>query len=146
MKCVKCDGKANFHSTKKESFGFNIKVSCDSCKEIANVQSSARINSGIFEANYRFVFVIKILGLGLVGCEKFCGLMDLSSRFLSKPTYHNYVKKMNSTVREVAYRFFLSATKEEKAATAKEQSTEDADELTISYIRPPGARYRTLHA
>ncbi|XP_025261971.1 uncharacterized protein LOC105256709 [Camponotus floridanus] len=75
---------------------------------------------------------MRILGLGLAGCEKFCGLMDLSSSFLSRPTYNDYMKKMCSTVREVANRFFLSATKEEKAATAKEKKTEDADELTVS--------------
>jgi len=65
VKCVKCDGKVNFHSTKKEGLGFNIKVSCESCKQITNVPSSARINSGIYEVNYRFVFVMRILGLGL---------------------------------------------------------------------------------
>ncbi|XP_068987314.1 uncharacterized protein [Bombus flavifrons] len=132
VKCVKCDGKVNFHSTKKEGLGFNIKVSCESCKQITNVPSSARINSGIFEVNYRFVFVMRILGLGLDGCEKFCGLMDLSSRFLSTPTYNDYMKKMCSTVKETANRFFLSAIKEEKAATAEEKKTEDADELTVS--------------
>ena len=118
VKCVKCDGKVNFHSTKKEGLGFNIKVSCESCKQITNVLSSARINSGVYEVNYRFVFVMRILGLGLAGCEKFCGLMDLSSSFLSRPTYNDY---MCSTVREVANQFFLSATKEEKAATAEEK-------------------------
>ncbi|VVC36969.1 Hypothetical protein CINCED_3A006359 [Cinara cedri] len=51
-----------------------------------------------------------MLGLVLAGCEKFCCLMDLA---------------------KVANRF-LSATKEEKAATAEEKKTEDADELTVS--------------
>ncbi|CAG9782211.1 unnamed protein product [Diatraea saccharalis] len=120
VKCVKCDGKVNFHSTKKEGLGFHIKVSYESYKQITNVPSSARINSGIYEVNYRFVFVI--LGLGLVGCDKFCGLMDLSSSFLSRPTYNNYVKKMCSTIREVANRFFSSATKKERAATAEEKN------------------------
>lgn len=109
VKCVKCDGKVNFHSTKKEGLGFNIKVSCESCKQSSNVPSSPRINSGIYEVNYRFVFAMRVLGLGLAGCEKFCGLMDLSSSFLSRPTYSNYVNKMCSSVREVANRFFLSA-------------------------------------
>jgi len=63
VKCVKCDGKINFHSTKKKGLGFNIKVSCESCKQITNVPSSARINSGVYEVNYRFVFVMRILAL-----------------------------------------------------------------------------------
>lgn len=60
VKCVKCAEKVNFHSTKKEGLGFNIKVSCESCKQITKVPSSARINSGIYEINYRFVFVMRI--------------------------------------------------------------------------------------
>lgn len=56
VKCVKCDVKVNFYSTKKEGLGFNIKVSCESCKQITNVPSSRRINSGVHEVNYRFVF------------------------------------------------------------------------------------------
>ncbi|XP_033347671.1 uncharacterized protein LOC117232427 [Bombus vosnesenskii] len=81
VKRVKCDGKVNFHSTKKEGLGFNIKVSCECRKQITNVPSSVKINSGTFDVNYRFVFAMRILDLGLVGCEKFCGLMDLSSKF-----------------------------------------------------------------
>lgn len=132
VKCIKCDGKVNFHSTKKEGLGFNIKVSCESCKLNTNVPSSARINSGVYEVNYQFAFVMRMLGLGLAGCEKFCGLMDLSSSFLSSSTYNDYMKKMCSTVNEIANRFFLSAIKEEKAATAKEKNTKDEDELTVS--------------
>lgn len=74
---------------------------------------------------------MRILGLGLSGCEK-CGLKDLSNRFLSRPMYNNCIKKMCLTVIKVANRFFLSAIKEGKAATAEEIKTEDADESTVS--------------
>ena len=121
VKCIKYDGKVNFHSTiKKEGLGFNIKVSCGNCKQITNISSRAKINSGVYEVNYRFLFVMRILGHGLPGCEKFCGLMDLFSSFLSRPKYNDYIKKMCSTVREVANRF-LSATKEEKAAPKRKK-------------------------
>lgn len=102
VKCVKCDGKVQFQLAKREGLGFNIKVSCDSCKQNKYVPSRARINSGIYEVNFRFVFVMRILGLELAGCEKFCGLMDLSSSFLAKSTYNDYIKKMCSIVKEIA--------------------------------------------
>ena len=114
VKCVKCDGKISFHSSKKEGLGFNIKVTCEKCKEARFVPSAERIQSGVYEINYRFTFVMRILGLGLAGCEKFCALMDLSSTFLSKPTYSLYIKNMCSSIADVASRSFSSAVNEER--------------------------------
>lgn len=93
VKCVKCDGTITFQSCKKEGLGFNIKITCEKCKQPRFIPSSERIQSCAYEINYRFCFVMRMLGLGLAGCEKFCGLMDLASSFLSKPTYSTYVKK-----------------------------------------------------
>lgn len=132
VKCVKCDGKISFKSTKKEGLGFSVEVSCENCKQVTHVPSSERINSGVYEINYRFAFVMRVLGLGLAGCAKFCGLMDLSDTFLSRPRYNEYMKKMRSTVEEVAKSFFATAIKEEKEATAAEKNIEDTDELTVS--------------
>jgi len=85
VKCVKCDGKVIFQTCKKEGLGFNIKVTCEKCKQPHYIPSSERIDSGVYDVNYRFAFVMRVLGLGLAGCNKFCGLMDLASAFLSKP-------------------------------------------------------------
>lgn len=132
VKCINCDGKITFQSTKKEGLGFNVRVSCEKCKKISHVPSSERIHSGVYEVNYRFAFVMRVLGLGLAGCEKFCGLMDLSSSFLSRPTYNVYMKKMLSIIEDVAKHFFSTAVKEEKKATAEEKNINDTDELTVS--------------
>jgi len=75
---------------------------------------------------------MRVLGLGLAGCEKFCGLMDLTSSFLSKSTYSEYVKKMCSNIQNVTQSFFSSAIKEEKEATCKQNNVEDTSELTVS--------------
>ena len=132
VKCAVCDGKINFQSCKKEGLGFNIKVTSEKCKQPRFIPSAERIRSGVYEINHRFTFVMRILGLGLAGCEKFCGLMDLSSTFLSKPTYSAYVKKMCSSIADVARQFFSSAVQEEKEATCEENNTEDTSELTVS--------------
>lgn len=132
VKCVKCDGNIDFQSCKKEGLGFKIKVTCNTCKNASYVPSSERINSGAYEINYRFAFVMRILGLGFAGCEKFCGLMDLSSNFVVKSVYVSYIKKICSNVEIVAKRFFASAVQEEKAKTCKEKNLEETTELTVS--------------
>lgn len=132
VKCVKCDGTISFQSCKKEGLGFNIKITCEKCKQPRFIPSSERIQSGVYEINYRFCFVMRMLGLGLAGCVKFCGLMDLASSFLSKPTYSSYIKNMCSVIADVSSKFFVSAVQEEKKATAEAKNIEDTDELTVS--------------
>jgi len=68
----------------------NIQVKCDNCKMPVYIPSSLRIGR-MYEVNYRFAFVMRMLGLSLAGCKKFCGLMDISSNFVSKAVY-NYTR------------------------------------------------------
>lgn len=132
VKCQICDGQITFESCRKEGLGFNIKVACDKCKDFRYVPSSNRIDSGVYEVNYRFAFVMRILGLGLSGCDKFCGLMDFSSSFLSKSVYNSYVQKISETVQNVSKQMFSSAIAEEKEETSEANNVEDTDELTVS--------------
>ena len=39
--------------------------------------SSCQTIGKAYEINRRFIFVMQILGLGLVECQNFCGLMDI---------------------------------------------------------------------
>ena len=73
VKCGVCAGNISFQSCKKEGLGFKIKVTCENCKNRRYVSSSERIESGEYEINRRFIFAMRVLGLGLAGCEKFCG-------------------------------------------------------------------------
>lgn len=71
-KCVKCDGKRSFSSCKKEGLGFNIKVTCEKCSQPWYVSSSERIASCTYDVNFRFIFAMRVLGLGLGGnCNTF---------------------------------------------------------------------------
>ena len=56
-KCVKCDGKVNFYSTKIQGHRFSIKVSCERCNQISNIPCSSRLSSSIYVVNDRFVYV-----------------------------------------------------------------------------------------
>ena len=82
--------------------------------------------------NYRYVFAMRVLGLGLVGCDKFCGLMDLASSFMVKSNYNSYIKKMSKSIQKVTSSFFASAVKEEKEATCKENNIAETFELPVS--------------
>ncbi|CAD7081861.1 unnamed protein product [Hermetia illucens] len=127
VKCVECGEKVNFTCTGKEGLGFDIQVTCAKCNP-RYVPSSTKIGR-TFETNSRFVFVMRILGLGLAGCNKFCGLMDLAKNFVTKTTYSDYIHRIVTKVKETAENFFSFAAEEEKKLTKK---YENKDEITAS--------------
>ena len=117
VKCAQCDEKLQFKSCKNEGLGFEIEVKCAKC-DPRYVPSSARIGRS-YEINSRFAFVMRILGLGLAGCNKFCGLMDLARNFLSKTSYLDTMNKICPSVKTTAEKFLISAATEEKNETHK---------------------------
>lgn len=132
VKCVVCDGKVEFSSGKMDGLGFKIKVTCEKCKNPRFIPSSEKIGRIRYEINYRFAFVMRLLGLGLAGCDKFCGLMDLTSNFISRPAYSDYMKNICSFVANVTSKFLTSAIKEEKEETCTSNNLQDTCELTVS--------------
>lgn len=130
VKCKECDGKITFESTRKEGLGFEIQVKCEQCKNINYVPSSEKIDKK-YKINLRFVFIMRVLGLGLAGCNKFCGLMDLGSSFLSKTVYSTYVSTIHTFVASTAQKFFSAAAKEEVAKMQKNTS-ENSTDCTVS--------------
>lgn len=75
---------------------------------------------------------MRVLGLGLAGCNEFCGLMDLASYFVSPDTHSSYTTKMCSQVITVAQKYFTAVVKEEKTATAEDQNLPNTKDLTAS--------------
>ncbi|KYM94122.1 hypothetical protein ALC62_15264 [Cyphomyrmex costatus] len=128
VKCVACGEKINFKSCDKQSLGFKIEVKCKMCSEKNYVPSSEKIDQK-YEINYRFIFIMRLLGVGSSGCNKFCGLMDLGCTFLDYKSYERYFDKIIEIVENVANRFFSSAANEEKKETMKKNKTSD---LTVS--------------
>lgn len=121
VSCQKCAEKVSFQSCKKEGLGFKIKVICEKCKVPNYVPSCEKIKGGSYEINYRFAFVMRTLGLGSAGCDKFCGLMDLGSSFVTKANYcGTYLKKMSGNIRKVTTAFLKSAVEEEKKRRVKQ--------------------------
>lgn len=89
-KCITCDGELQFSSCKKEGPEFNIEVTCEKCSRPRYVPSSEKIEPFIYDINLRFIFAMRVSGLRLASCDKFCRLMNSSSSFSSKPTYNRY--------------------------------------------------------
>lgn len=111
---------------------------CDesACKEPRYALSSERLKGELkqshYKVNHHFAFSMRVLGLGLAGCDKFCDLMNLTSNFPSKTSYTTYIQKIYMPVNNVAKRYFSSAVKEEIEATCKPSKVEDTNELTVS--------------
>jgi len=125
-----CGGKVEFKQCSKAGLGFKIMVECENCAP-RYISSCERIGHA-FIINRRFILVMRILGLGLAGCNKFCGLMDISSNFLNHSTYDVYVTKIYECVKMVAEKLFTLAAKEEKALLCQENGIEDTTNATVS--------------
>lgn len=125
-----CDGKVEFKQCAKVGLGFKIMVDCEKC-EPRYILSSQKIGL-MYEINRRFIFIMRILGLGLAVCNKFCGLMDISCSFLNQSTYNFYISKIHTCVKTVAEKLFSLAAKEEKNLTCKENGVEDTTDVTVS--------------
>jgi len=125
-----CGGKVEFKQCSKAGLGFKIMVECENC-DPRYISWCEKIGHA-FIINRRFILVMRILGLGLAGCNKFCGLMDISSNFLNHSTYDVYVTQIYECVKMVAEKLFTLAAKEEKALSCQENGIEDTTNATVS--------------
>lgn len=73
-----------------------------------------------------------MLGLGLAGCNKFCGLMDISTSFLNQSTYDFYIDKIHECIETVTQTLFSSAAEEEKQFTNIENDLQDTTDVSVS--------------
>ena len=129
VKCRKCDENIKFETANTRGLGFNIALVCNKCAP--NIIFSSPFIGHTYEINRRFIFVMRVLGMGLKGAQKFCGLMDIPS-FLQQNTYDMIVKDIHGCVKTVAENVFKSACKEEIAETCTAKNVKETSELTIS--------------
>lgn len=129
VKCKDCNGNVKFHTASERGLGFKVVVSCDQCMD-RSVNSSPFLQHS-YEINRRFLFVMRVLGLGLKGATKFCGLMDMPA-FLSQPTYDLIINNIHSCVKTATEKLFQNACTEEKELTSEHQGAANSTELTVS--------------
>ena len=125
--CKECGSKITFGETSKRGLGFKLVIICKMCGE--KYIDSCPLISNAYEVNRRFIFAMRIVGIGLNGAEKFCGLMDLP-RPIFQSFYDRVVSNICCAARFVCDASLIKSGQEEKLATAKE--TGECAGLTIS--------------
>lgn len=124
-----CNGKVNFSACQKQGLGFKIEVDCEKC-DSTYIDSGKKVGQS-YEINRRFIFVMRLLGLGLAGCNKFYGLMDLSCSFLTQTVYDSYINQILECVCTVTDKLLSFAVNAEKNEMCAETGIDSSD-LTIS--------------
>ncbi|XP_067205402.1 uncharacterized protein [Linepithema humile] len=129
VKCKRCNGNVKFQTASARGLGFKIAVLCDNCP--TQYIASCPFLGHSYVINRRFVFALRMLGVGFKGAQKFCGLMDLP-RFLDKKAYLILLKDIHSACETAAGIFLKRAVKEEITETCKAENVEETSELTVS--------------
>lgn len=129
VKCKKCDSDIQFSIESTRGLGFKIVVSCSSCNPTF-IPSCPYINTA-YEINTRFFFVMRLLGIGLRGAMKFCGLMDLPPP-LRQSTYDMIIDNIHTAASTIAELVLKQAVKEEQEEITKENPGADITKLTVT--------------
>ena len=119
-----------------EMFSFKLLLNKDLVLKlfccVISVQFVTYVNSKPFvgnsyEINRRFLFVMRVLGLGLKGAAKFCGLMDMPA-FISQPTYDSVINNIHSCVKNSHRKKFSTSLYRRKNLTSEHQGEENSTE------------------
>ena len=129
VKCKTCGNDIKFNEAAIRGLGFKIEVRCTECKPVL-IPSSPYINSG-YEINRRLIFAMRMIGVGLSGVRKFCGLMDLPAP-VAQTTYDKIVHHIYDASKRISDIFFQKAVQEEKQETAKHTKDSDCIDLIVS--------------
>lgn len=129
IQCNVCQGKITFSESALRGIGFKILVKCDKCG-VKSINSCPLIGHA-YEVNRRFVFAMRILGVGLRGAQKFCALMELP-RPIFQSFYDSVINNIHSAVKIVCDLSLSKAAEEEKKLTRERENKEEITGLTVS--------------
>lgn len=123
----KCGGNITFEERSTCGLGFKLVVKCEKCNPVF-IDSCPLIDNE-YEVNKRFIFAMKLLGVGLCGAEKFCAFMDLS-RPIFQSFYDRVVQNIRTAAKAVCDLSLSRAANAEIIAT--QQESEDIQGITVS--------------
>lgn len=129
--CKKCNGEVEFTESSLKGVGFKLVLTCKSTRCLPRSIPSCPLINEKYESNYKLVFVMRLLGVGIHRINLFCGLMDMCQKFSSTIYYSSlhHIRKSTTTI----YKEVLKkAVEEEKSLTAKKYGTRNATRLTVS--------------
>lgn len=125
LKCKKCGSDVEFSKYGQRALGFKLCVTCTCGSTYIN---SCPMIGNAFEINRRFVYIMRLIGVGLQGINIFCGLMDMG-HFNSK-TYYQVINHISIAVKSVFEATLCKAVNEEKSLNKGAGFTEN--ELSVS--------------
>lgn len=125
VKCKECDGDISFSKGYESGLGFQLVLTC-SCRT-EKIYSCKMIHRA-YEVNRKFVFAMRLLGVGFYGFELFCAMMDMKT--MCCRTYYNIVNNLKIATQGVLETVIKKAGKEEKEQTKQRDLPED--ELAVS--------------
>lgn len=119
--CKTCLQPVKFTESCNKGLGFKLVVSCKNCSPVL-INSCPLINGKSWEINRRIILVMRLLGIGLNGLQKFCALLDLPHPVYQK-SYDSIVKVISIVVEKVSLQSMKNAAKEEVKINVEEGET-----------------------
>lgn len=110
--CQNCAGNVTFSESCIRGLGFKIVVQCEKCGS-TTIDSSPLINGNAFDINRRFIFAMRLIGIGMQGIHKFCAFMCLPKP-VTQNSYDKIVKCIAIATDAVKCKVLREAVEEEK--------------------------------
>jgi len=109
--CKICKSNIKFCRRLEKGLGFQLVVKCE-CDTEVHIPSSPMIGK-TYEINRRFVFAMRLIGVGCQAIRNFCGLMDFGST-ISKDIYYSVLEHISIAAHQVAQLVIRKAAREER--------------------------------
>ena len=121
VKCKDCDGDIKFVKTCAKSLGLQVSLRC-MCKNRV-INSCNRIGND-YEINRKFVFVMRLIGVGVGGIKLFCSIMDLGQD-ITNARYYGIIENIKFAVKTVYDMVLKKAGLDEKKILKEKNLPED---------------------
>lgn len=106
--CKTCHGNVSFSEESCRGLGFKLVVKCHSGKcPPTYINSCPLINNRMYDINRRIILAFRLLGIGLRGIIKFCGIMELP-----RPVFQSYYSTLQDGICAAAKAVAMKSMKE----------------------------------
>lgn len=124
--CKSCGGDVKFDRTSGAGISFKLIVTCNCDTQYCN--SSPCVNK-TYEVNRRFMFAMRMLGVGLQSLRTFCSIMDITCSF-SNNIYYSFLSMLDTAAQSVFEIVQRKAVDEEISLNAEHGN--EARQLSVS--------------
>ncbi|KAG8239706.1 hypothetical protein J437_LFUL019367, partial [Ladona fulva] len=119
----------------ERGLGFKLIMNCNSCPPV--IISCCPYVGSTYEVNRRFIFAMRLLGIGLVRETRFCGIMDLHGPIF-QTTYDLIVNNIESSSDAVCKPILRRSVEEEKEKKMEATAWEDLEGPTKGLFQVTG--------